>query len=231
MKHRFFILFTMLSASHVWAQSISPGGIYAASASGSANGVSVTWVLGNLNTFAELSALPVRLISFEARLTASGHAELQWKTAEELNNLGFEIQKSTDAKKWELLAWVDGAKNSNTAQSYRFVDETFNTTSYYRLRQVDFDDSYTYSKIISLIHEKESLDRFVVYPNPSRQNKISLVLPEKTQRVFLYDQLGNKLVHIESPASETSILLPNPGSFIIQIETPVGRKGVRHTFQ
>jgi hypothetical protein len=109
MKKLFLTILTGAISCPLFAQSISPGAIYAASASGSANGVSVNWILGSLNSFSDLSVLPVRLISFEGRLNAAGLAELHWKTAEETNNLGFEIQKSPDGKKWELLGWVDGA--------------------------------------------------------------------------------------------------------------------------
>lgn len=230
MKKLFMIVAICAAGCQLRAQSISPGGLYAASASASANGVRVNWILGSLNSFSELSVLPVRLISFDGRLTASGHAELLWKTAEEVNNLGFEVQKSLDGKNWELLGWVDGAKNSKTEQSYRFVDEEFTTTSYYRLRQIDFDDSYTYSKIVCVIPEKESLDRFYVYPNPSRESKVKVQVPERTDRLLLFDQLGRKLDQFDAPGTEHMITLPHTGSFLLQIDTPVGSKTTRLIF-
>ncbi|SEJ12367.1 Por secretion system C-terminal sorting domain-containing protein [Dyadobacter sp. SG02] len=227
------LILTILSGAiscPLFAQSISPGAVYAASASGSANGVSVNWILGSLNSFSDLSVLPVRLISFEGRLNAAGLAELHWKTAEEVNNLGFEIQKSPDGKNWELLGWVDGAANSKTEHSYHYIDQDFVTTSYYRLRQVDFDDSYTYSKIVCVIPEKESLDRFYVYPNPSRENKVKVQLPERAQRLSLFDQMGNKLSQFETPGTEHIITLPHTGSFLLQIDTPVGSKTTKLIF-
>lgn len=220
----------MLCAYHLQAQQISPGGLYAASGSGTANGVSVNWVLGSLNSFSELSPLPVRLISFEGQLNAAGLAELHWKTGEEVNNLGFEIQKSPDGNKWELLAWVDGAVNSQSEKSYQYVDTEFTTTSYYRLRQVDTDDSYTYSRIVCVIPEKENLDRFYVYPTPSRESKVKVQMPERTQRLLIFDQLGRKVGLIESPGTQHSITLPGPGSFLLQIDTPVGSKTTKLIF-
>ncbi|SDE04211.1 Por secretion system C-terminal sorting domain-containing protein [Dyadobacter soli] len=230
MKKLLTIASLVLCAYHSQAQSISPGALYAASASASANGVSVNWVLGTLNSFSELSVLPVKLVSFEGRLNAAGLAELHWKTAEEVNNLGFEIQKSLDGKSWELLGWVDGAVNSNAEKSYQFVDQGFATTSYYRLRQVDMDDSYTYSKIVCVIPEKESLDRFYVYPNPSRDEKVKIKMPERTQRLLLFDQLGNRLGQFEAPGTERTITLPHTGSFLLQIDTPVGSKTTKLIF-
>ncbi|OJV20083.1 MAG: hypothetical protein BGO21_11915 [Dyadobacter sp. 50-39] len=230
MKKLLVIAAVAACASHAQAQQISPGGLYAASASGSANGVSVNWVLGSLNSFSDLSVLPVRLISFEGKLNASGLSELHWKTAEEVNNLGFEIQKSLDGKSWELLAWVDGAGNSNTEHTYQYTDLAFTTTSYYRLRQVDMDDSYTYSKIVCVIPEKESLDRFYVYPNPSRENKVKIQMPERTQRLILFDLLGRKLGQFETPGTSYTITLPNTGSFLLQIDTPVGSKTTKLIF-
>ena len=220
----------ILCAYHTRAQQVSPGGLYAATGSGSANGVSVNWVLGSLNSFSELSVLPVRLISFEGQVNAAGLAELHWKTAEETNNLGFEIQKSPDGKNWELLGWVDGAVDSKTEKSYKYVDQEFVTTSYYRLRQVDTDDSYSYSKIICIIPEKESLDRFYVYPNPSRENKVRVQMPERTQRLILFDQLGRKLGQFEAPDTNHIITLPHPGSFMLQIDTPVGSRTTKLIF-
>ena len=220
-----------LAGTYSQAQSISPGGVYAASGSNSVSGVGLSWVLGNINVFPELSALPVRLISFEGTLNAAGLAELHWKTAEEISNTGFEIQKSTDGKNWDLLGWVDGAGNSKTEHSYRYVDTEFTTTSYYRLRQVDFDDSYTYSRVVCVIAEKESLDRFYVYPNPSRENKVNVQLPERTQRLLLFDQLGRKLGQFERPATEQTIVLPQRGSYLLQVETPVGNKGTKITYE
>lgn len=230
MKKLLTITSILLCAYHTQAQQISPGALYAASGSGSANGVSVNWVLGSLNSFSDLSVLPVRLISFEGKVNAAGLAELHWKTAEEANNLGFEIQKSPDGKSWELLGWVDGAVNSKTEKSYQYVDHEFATTSYYRLRQVDIDDSYSYSKIICIIPEKESLDRFYVYPNPSRESKIKVQMPERTQRLLLFDQLGRKLGEFEAPGTNHIITLPHTGSFLLQIETPVGSRTTKLIF-
>jgi hypothetical protein len=230
MKTPFTIAAILLCAYHTQAQQISPGALYAASGSGSVNGVSVNWVLGSLNTFSDISVLPVRLVSFEGRLNAVGLAELHWKTAEEVNNLGFEIQKSLDGKTWELLGWVDGAADSKTQKSYKYIDQEFVTTSYYRLRQVDFDDSFTYSKIVCVIPEKESLDRFYVFPNPSRDSRVRVQMPEKTQKLFLLDQLGRKLGQFETPGTEQTITLPHTGSFLLQIDTPVGSKTTKLIF-
>lgn len=224
-----FIVLT-LCAYHTQAQQISPGALYAASGSGSAGGVSVNWVLGSLNTFSDLSVLPVKLISFEGKVNVAGYAELRWKTAEETNNVGFEVQKSLDGKNWELLGWVDGAVNSRTEKTYQYVDQDFKTTSYYRLRQVDADDSYTYSRIVRVIPEKESLDRFYVYPNPSRENKVRVQMPERTKTLLLFDQLGRKLGQFAAPGTDHTITLPHTGSFLLQIDTPVGSKTTKLIF-
>ncbi|MCF0070617.1 T9SS type A sorting domain-containing protein [Dyadobacter sp. CY261] len=230
MNKLFLTAAVFLYAYHLQAQQISPGALYAASGSGSANGVSVDWVLGSLNTFSEISPLPVRLVSFEGKLNTAGLAELHWKTAQEIDNLGFEIQKSLDGKTWELLGWIDGAAISNTEHSYRYIDQEFVTTSYYRLRQVDFDDSYTYSKTVCVIPEKESLDRFHVYPNPSRENKVKVQMPEKTKTLFLFDLLGRKLGQFEAPGTTHILTLPQTGSYLLQIDTPVGSKTTKLVF-
>lgn len=220
-----------LCAYHTHAQQISPGALYGASGLGSGNGVSVNWVLGSLNTFSDISALPVRLISFEGKLNTAGLAELHWKTADEANNLGFEIQKSPDGKTWDLIGWVDGAVNSQTENTYKFIDPDFNTTSYYRLRQVDLDDSFTFSKIVCVIPEKESLERLYVYPNPSHESVVKVRTPEKTGKLIIYDTIGRIIGEFNKPSVEQTVSLPYKGTFTIGIETPVGNKAVKLIFQ
>lgn len=232
MKRLIFTITTItLCAYHTHAQQISPGALYGASGLGSGNGVSANWVLGSLNTFSDISALPVRLISFEGKLNVAGLAELHWKTAEEVNNLGFEIQKSHDGKTWDLIGWVDGAGSSEVQHTYKFVDQDFSTTSYYRLRQVDLDDSFTYSKIVCVIPEKESLERLYVYPNPSHESKVKVRTPEKTSKLFIYDAVGRLVEQVNQPATEQTISLPYRGAFTVGIETPVGNKAVKLIFQ
>jgi hypothetical protein len=111
MKKLLLMFMSMLVAPSSHGQSISPAGIYGAANSSSAGGIAVSWVLGTMTPQA-LSALPVKLIHFAGTLTSTGNAQLDWETAEEYDNAGFEVQKSLDGKKFEALGWVDGGGDS-----------------------------------------------------------------------------------------------------------------------
>jgi hypothetical protein len=209
------------------AQSISPGGIYAAANVSQGNGVSLEWVLGDINAFTNLSTLPVKLIRFEGSLTADGSARLEWETAEEYNNSGFEIQKSTDAVHFEHIGWVDGAGDAKTSNTYQFLDKQLTTTSYYRLKQVDIDEKFTFSKIVRVIPHNESLDRFTAFPNPVKDGRVTASVPERSFKLTLYDIMGRQLKQITSPKTQEQIQLPQKGNFLLSIESVAGSKTIQ----
>lgn len=95
--------------------------------------------------------LPVTLLNFTAQAVANNYIYLQWATASEIDNTGFEIQRSTDGKNFETIGWLDGNMNSNRYQTYGFNDKNVvpNTTYYYQLKQVDLNNKFQYSGIRS----------------------------------------------------------------------------------
>ncbi|REA62090.1 hypothetical protein DSL64_10570 [Dyadobacter luteus] len=111
------------------------------------------------------TSLPVTLSHFSAKNTVEGN-KLTWETTAELRNDRFEIERSVDGKFFEQIGTVSGAGNSATTHTYKYVDQYFKSGSnYYRLRQVDTDGSFAYSKIISIDNQQQSA---VVkyFPNP-----------------------------------------------------------------
>ncbi|MCK9210703.1 MAG: hypothetical protein M0P61_07720, partial [Ignavibacteriaceae bacterium] len=85
------------------------------------------------------NVVPVELTSFSANATQSG-VELKWSTATETNNKGFEVQRSSDNKTFNLISFVDGKGTTTLIQHYNYVDASAISGKYfYRLRQVDFD--------------------------------------------------------------------------------------------
>ncbi|HAS46173.1 MAG TPA: hypothetical protein DCS93_37175 [Microscillaceae bacterium] len=115
--------------------------------------------------FAQLS-LPVNLLEFTVS-QQNDQVLLGWKTASELNNAGFEIQRSTDNQNWESLGFAKGKGTTNAINSYQFKDQNpLLGINYYRLKQIDFDGTFEYSPIKAI---KNVVDRIslVVYPNPS----------------------------------------------------------------
>ncbi len=118
------------------------------------------------------SALPVELTSFSANAQQDG-VLLSWKTATEVNNYGFEIERSVaqivkQSNEWEKIGFVEGHGNSNSPKQYKFLDNSVTGGKYiYRLKQIDTDGSYKYSKLIEV--NTELPGRFELlqnYPNP-----------------------------------------------------------------
>lgn len=108
--------------------------------------------------------LPVTLISFEARPEAN-QTKLTWKTTSETNNRGFEIERSSDARTFEKIGFVDGSGDTQQDQFYHFTDLNPLATGYYRLKQLDYDGKFEYSKTIAVKAAKEAIR---IYPNPAQ---------------------------------------------------------------
>lgn len=99
-------------------------------------------------------AAPVDLSQFSGRLN-DNNIELHWTTESEVNNAGFEIQRSYDGHNYETIAFVEGHGTTEYSQSYSFEDSgvrnrALNNIAYYRLKQIDFDGKRSYSYIIGI---------------------------------------------------------------------------------
>jgi Secretion system C-terminal sorting domain len=112
--------------------------------------------------------LPVKLISFNGT-PKNADALLLWSTSSETNNKGFEVERSLDGKNFVRIDFVKGTINSNIIQKYSYTDkEVFATskTVYYRLKQIDLDGKFEYTKTIIISSDKIRNANIVVYPNP-----------------------------------------------------------------
>lgn len=107
------------------------------------------------------SVLPVKLVNFNAN-TQGKQTILTWATSSEVNNQGFEVQKSADGENFETIGFVKGAGNTNQLKRYTFADEN-NARAYYRLKQVDFDGQFEYSNIVVVEQAEMSI---ALTPNP-----------------------------------------------------------------
>ena len=147
--------------------------------------------------------LPVELSSFTAKVLKSGGVQLNWRTETEVSNYGFDIERAssstTPVQDWMKIGFVEGHGNSNSPKDYSFTDENARYSKYsYRLKQIDTDGQFEYSKIIE-VDAGNIPDGFVLeqnYPNPfNPYTTIKFALAE-TQKAELkiFDILGNEVI-------------------------------------
>lgn len=115
----------------------------------------------------EEGSLPVKLASFTA-YTEGETALLRWTTTEEVDSFAFEIERSSNAKTWQKIGAVSAQGQSDKTQNYTFSDPLpFKGTSYYRLKMVDRDGTFSHSEIKSVQSLSGKEVSAVVYPNPA----------------------------------------------------------------
>ncbi len=111
--------------------------------------------------------LPIELVAFEVTGNTDGTALISWATATEIDNDFFSVERSDDARNWEVIAKVGGAGSSISLLTYHVTDPTpHDGLSYYRLKQTDFDGQFSYSPIKEL-SPQALLKSWSLYPNPA----------------------------------------------------------------
>ena len=135
--------------------------------------------------------LPVELLDFSGK-QVHDQIYLDWETAFEQENALFTIEKSEDLYAWNSIGELPGAGTTHQILTYDFIDsQPYNGLNYYRLRQVDFNGTETYSEIIAVHFKKH--DEFInLYPNPVYQGNMTIEVPnsEEVQSIELYDLMG-----------------------------------------
>jgi hypothetical protein len=140
---------------------------------------------------------PVELTSFTATVVDQ-EVQLKWVTATELNNQGFEIERSSANQEWEKIGYVPGFGTTTETKSYSFVDENVVTGRYtYRLKQIDFDGQFSYSKEVEVLVNLTP-DNFILfqnYPNPfNPSTTIQFQVPKSSDvTIVIYDMLGQEV--------------------------------------
>ena len=154
------------------------------------------------------SPLPVELTSFTSNVV-DNKVTLNWSTATEVNNYGFEIQRiavSDQRSAWEKIGFVQGHGNSNSTKNYSFTDKPTGGIEFqYRLKQIDFNGAFEYSEITSAI--LENVNEFKLeqnFPNPfNPTTRISYTLPVRTNvRLRVYDILAQVVAELTNGNQE-----------------------------
>ena len=140
--------------------------------------------------------VPVELVSFTATIV-DNKVKLDWFTATETNNSGFEIQRSKNGSDYQTIFFIGGNGTTTNRNVYSYIDESVNFgVYYYRLKQIDFDGTIEYLKAVSVdlgLPKTFMLEQN--YPNPfNPRTKIKWQSPiSGWQTIKIYDLLGNEV--------------------------------------
>lgn len=155
------------------------------------NGFSETYDLTNF-TVDKGTLVPIELIGFWAFTTKENTVRLEWQTASEKDNAYFEVERSQDGRQFEAIAQIPGQGNSTAEQSYLYEDPfPLDNTSYYRLKQTDFDGGFEYSSIVT-VNRKSTRQYFQIAPNPA-VDELSIQLIDadsRPERIAITDLRG-----------------------------------------
>jgi len=151
--------------------------------------------LADTKTVNVASPLPITLLNFDAK-RFGGEVELDWTTATEKNNKGFEIETSIDANHFKKIIFVEGSGNSNEINHYQSIVQNFES-AYYRLKQIDFDGGFSYSPIC-FVDGFTSEEELILYPNPtSGEFYIKNIVDTKHLVINIFSLKGDKLTTIQ----------------------------------
>ncbi len=144
-----------------------------------------------------IDIVPVELTSFTASLS-EGSVILNWTTATELNNQGFEIERALSNQDWTKIGYVPGFGTTTEPKTYSFMDQNILTGTYsYRLKQIDYDGTYSYSDAIEIVVDLTpgSFTLFQNYPNPfNPSTTIQFQVPKASDvSIIIYDMLGQQV--------------------------------------
>ncbi|MFH0734009.1 MAG: endonuclease [bacterium] len=159
------------------------------------------------------SALPVELNSFGG-VFLNNQIQLNWQTASEINNYGFEIEKKSEYTNWEKIGFITGNGNSNVTNFYTFTDkQVLPATCYYKLKQIDNDGTFKYSETIK-IESGIKPDNFILYqnyPNPFNPSTvINYYVPQKNKvSLVVYDMLGKVIAELVNEEKESGLYSVN----------------------
>jgi len=144
-------------------------------------------------TLCNVGVLPVELLHFNADVENNGIVKCKWSTASELNNDYFSLERSRDGISFEQIGTVQGAGNSSTVLHYEYDDLEPYRMSYYRLKQVDFNGTYEYSKIVSVFFGGIELISF--HPDGSQNVIADIEVNESTDaKIEVFNTLGQLVI-------------------------------------
>ena len=161
---------------------------------------SKAWAVGDYgtvysNTYSWVT--PVELTSFNASISHT-KVQLNWQTATELNNQGFEIQRKIENSDWFTIGFRTGKGTTTELTSYFYEDDISEINSdklYYRLKQIDYSGTFSYSNEVEVITQPLDFALYQNYPNPF--NPVTIIkyeIPKNSNvKLEIFDVLGRKV--------------------------------------
>jgi hypothetical protein len=180
------------------------------------------------------NSLPVTLLSFTA-VKSGSNAQLEWTTTIEKDNDHFDVERSIDGVSFVSVGTVEGSGTTTLLHNYSFNDPLANLSGiiYYRLKDVDVDGKFGYSKIVALRLDGSSMSAsFSAYPNPFVSNIKLSVTSERTTNalVSLTNTAGQRLISqtVQLQNGENVVVLQNlaalqPGIYVVELATEDGK--------
>jgi len=150
--------------------------------------------------------VPVELISFSANFI-NNSVELNWTTATEKNNQGFEVERKISNSEWSKIGFVSGNGTTTEQRAYSFTDKYIAANKYfYRLKQIDYDGSVDYSNLVEI--DTKPFNDYSLnqnYPNPfNPSTNIEFNIPEQALvNLSVYNLLGEKVATIVNEIMES----------------------------
>ncbi|MFK7797883.1 MAG: T9SS type A sorting domain-containing protein, partial [Aureispira sp.] len=184
-----------------------------------------------------VGSLPIELVSFEAERNTRQEVQLRWTTAMELNNKGFEVERMLEGEtEFIKVAYVEGQGTSSGLHSYYQIDpNSFTNVSYYRLKQIDFDGTFSYSptRAVEGMANPDGTG-MSVFPNPTQGAlNIQILDPIAPQKVYItLTDVQGRIVreHSTTISNERIIQLPqllenlSNNLYFLHVQTVDGKK-------
>jgi hypothetical protein len=169
------------------------------------------------------TVLPIELTSFQVKVAAT--PVLTFTTATERNNAYFLVERSADGRNFKEIGKINGAGESNSTKEYTFTDaKPFKGVNYYRLKQVDFDGKFEYSKVISVVFGKTGGVR--VFPTVDVADAIQVQFDEPTEEASAWqviDATGRIIANgtFEAEISEYAVPVAQlpAGAYFLRLTT------------
>jgi hypothetical protein len=162
--------------------------------------------------------LPIELAYFNGRVHED-QVELEWQTHTEKNNDYFTIERSSDGVNFVPIEEIDGAGDSHVPITYSSIDKDISSkTTYYRLKQTDFDRAFTYSNTIA-VNTSDLVRELVIFPNPASSHIKLLNFADEPLTLRIISQTGIKMFETSSGADLNRINVSNipRGLYVVEI--------------